>query len=161
MFKVRCSRFARCRNIEHRTSNIEHPTLKPPRTVAWIAVALWAAVIFYLSSLTGKDIARLSPFDFWDKAAHFTAYAAGGVVLAAALRWSFAWSWKKLIFVGVLALSLYGVTDEIHQLSTPFRSGGDLGDWIADTLGAIAGVKLFQFCHARFQPARRAASPGA
>lgn len=134
--------------------------MKPARTAAWIAVALWASTIFYLSSLTGKDIARLSPFDFWDKAAHFTAYAAGGVALGAALRWSFAWPWKKLIFVGALALSLYGVSDEIHQMFTPYRTA-DVSDWIADTLGGLAGLKLFQFFHARFQPARRAASRGA
>lgn len=114
-----------------------------PAPLAWIAVALWAGVIFYLSSLTGREIERLAPFDFWDKAMHFSAYAAGGVLLGAALRWSCPqWSWKKVVVVGSIALSLYGVSDEIHQMFTPFRSA-DVSDWIADTLGGLCGVKLF------------------
>ena len=111
-------------------------------TLAWLATALWAGTIFYLSSLTGREVARILPFDFWDKAMHFTAYAAGGVVLGAALRWSFPWSWKKITVVATFALSLYGVSDEIHQMFTPFRSS-DVSDWIADTLGGFAGVLLF------------------
>jgi VanZ family protein len=122
--------------------------LKPrPAPLAWLAVALWAGTIFYLSSLTGREIERLAPFDFWDKAMHFSAYATGGVLLGAALRWSFpAWSWKKVTLVGAVALSLYGVSDEIHQMFTPFRSA-DVSDWIADTLGGFCGVKLFAFTH--------------
>ncbi len=132
----------------------------PTRNLAWLAVALWAGTIFFLSSLTGREVERILPFSFWDKAMHFSAYAAGGVVLAAALRWSFAWTWKKIIVLGTLALSLYGVSDEIHQMFTPFRSA-DVSDWIADTLGGFVGLKLFQFFHARLQPARQPAPPGA
>lgn len=118
-------------------------TPRPPIALAWLAVALWAGAIFYLSSLTGREIERIAPFDFWDKAMHFSAYAVGGVLLGAALRWSFpAWSWKKIIVTGALSLSLYGVSDEIHQMFTPFRSA-DVSDWIADTLGGFCGVKLF------------------
>lgn len=127
----------------------------------WCAFVLWAAVIFYLSSLTGREIARLSPFDLWDKLTHFSAFAVGGFLLAAALRGSVAWPWKKLTIFAIVAISLYGVADEIHQLFTPFRSGGDFGDWLADTLGGGAGVILFRFLHARSQHARRPSPAGA
>jgi VanZ family protein len=138
-----------------------HLLFRPHPRLAWLATALWAGTIFYLSSLTGREIERIAPFDFWDKAMHFSAYAAGGVLLGAALRWSFpAWSWKKIALLGAAALSLYGVSDEIHQTFTPFRSA-DVSDWIADTLGGFAGLKLFQFLHARTQPAHSPAPPGA
>lgn len=130
-------------------------------TAGWCAVTLWAATIFYLSSLTGREIARMVPFDFWDKLAHFLAFAAGGFLVAAALRWAVAWPWKKIAIFAIVGVSLYGITDEIHQLFTPFRSGGDFGDWLADTLGGVAGVMLFRFLHARFQKTRRPAPTGA
>ena len=130
-------------------------------SAAWSAVALWAVVIFYLSSLTGREIARLSPFDLWDKLTHFLAFAVGGLLLATALRWSVAWPWKKLTIFAIVAISLYGVADEIHQLFTPFRSGGDFGDWLADSLGGGAGVILFRYLHARSQHARRPSPSGA
>ena len=137
------------------------PRRSPLTTAAWLAVALWAGLIFYLSSLTGREVARILPFDFWDKLMHFSAFAAGGVLLAAAWRGSVAWEWKKLALFAIVALSLYGVSDEIHQLFTPFRSGGDFGDWLADTLGGAAGVRLCHFLHARTQHPRRPAPPGA
>ena len=121
----------------------------PLRHLAWLAVFAWAATIFYLSSLTGREIERIAPFDFWDKAMHFSAYAVGGVLLAAALRGSAPWPWKKVALVASLAISLYGVSDEIHQLFTPFRSA-DVADWIADTLGGAFGAQVFGWLHRRF-----------
>lgn len=35
---------------------------------------------------------------------------------------------------------LVGIIDEYHQTFTPGRTGNDLGDWIADILGSIAGA---------------------
>ena len=137
------------------------PRRSPFASAAWLAVALWAGTIFYLSSLTGQEIARIAPFDFWDKLAHFLAYAAGGVLLAVALRRTVVWPWKKRIVFAIVALSLYGVSDEIHQLFTPLRSGGDFGDWFADTLGGGAGVTLCHFLHARSQRAHRPSPSGA
>ena len=49
--------------------------------------------------------------------------------------------------------------DEFHQLFTPGRSGGDVGDWIADTFGAFCGVLLMgwivrknRFDRSRYEP---------
>jgi len=33
-----------------------------------------------------------------------------------------------------------GIVDEALQVMTPGRTGGDIGDWIADVLGAGAGA---------------------
>lgn len=50
---------------------------------------------------------------------------------------SFAW----LVFFAVAAASLYGVTDEIHQLFVPGRFC-DPADWLVDTLGALTGALI-------------------
>jgi VanZ family protein len=134
-----------------------NPISTPLKTAAWLAVASWAAGIFWLSARTGPEIAEMNIFDVWDKAAHFSAFLAGAVALAVALRWSTAWTWTRIaIFTGI-AISLYGASDEYHQLFTPRRSGADIGDWLADTLGAAAGALVTTLIHARLQRTHRPA----
>lgn len=103
----------------------------------------------------------MNVFDIWDKAAHFTAFAVGAVLLALALKWNTAWLWPRIICVSIAAISIFGVTDEWHQLYTPHRSGADVGDWTADTLGAIAGAAVTAFIHARYSLKNRPAPRGA
>ena len=131
------------------------------RLASWFAVAAWALGIIGLSSLSGPDVVKLNVFDVWDKAAHFTAFAVGAVLLALALRWNTAWPWPRIICVSIAAISIFGGTDEWHQLYTPKRSGADVGDWIADTLGAIVGAPALAFSHARHQLKNRPAPRGA
>ncbi len=90
------------------------------------------------------------PFKMWDKAEHFIAFLAGAVNLALALSWSTAWPWKRVVIVTVAVISLFGATDEFHQLFTPHRSGADPYDWTADTLGALTGALLTAFVYARY-----------
>jgi VanZ family protein len=52
---------------------------------SWLAVILWAATIYYLSSLSGSQIEKIG-IHVWDKAAHFLAFFSGAVVLTCALR---------------------------------------------------------------------------
>ncbi len=111
----------------------------------------WTITIFILSSMSGPEIQAINVLDVWDKAAHAIAFAAGAVVLAIALRISTGWSWMKIMIVGAFAISLFGATDEWHQLYTPKRSGADPLDWLADTIGAVAGVIATRFVYARFQ----------
>ncbi len=117
--------------------------------VAWLAVFAWAGTIFWFSSQSGAEIERMNFLELWDKAAHFTIFAVGGVPMVLALRWSFGWPPRTLFIVAVLSLSLYGAVDELHQLTTPGRSAADVADWIADTLGSIAGSLATLFIHAR------------
>lgn len=131
------------------------------RLGSWIAVAAWALGIIGLSSLGGQEIAKINIFDLWDKAAHFAAFAVGAVLLALALRWNTAWSWPRIVCFTIAAISIFGATDEWHQLYTPHRSGADVGDWIADTLGAIAGAAATSFSHARHPHKNRPAPRGA
>lgn len=123
-------------------------------------MAAWAGTIFYFSSLTGPEIAQIG-IEVWDKAEHFLAFAAGGVVLTLALRWSVAWPWNSVARFAILALVVYGAFDEIHQLYTPKRSGADPFDWMADCFGALAGVAFCIVIYARFFRAYQPAPAGA
>jgi len=48
-----------------------------------------------------------------------------------------------MVILSVVLSSLYGVSDEIHQYFVPFREA-DLLDVLADTLGSIMGVYIYQ-----------------
>ena len=130
------------------------------RISAWLAFAVWAAAIFYFSSLSGPEIDQFG-IQLWDKAEHFLAFSAGGVLLTLALRWTVTWPWKSLARFGILTLVVYGAIDEIHQLYTPNRSGADPFDWLADCFGAIAGVALCTVIYARFSRPHQPAPAGA
>lgn len=102
------------------------------RLTAWLPVAVWAAVIFTLSSIPSLD----SGLGSWDtvlrKLAHLVEYGILGALLYRALRREPA----------AMALgSLYAVTDEIHQAFVSGRQGSPL-DWFIDTVGVVAGVLL-------------------
>lgn len=127
---------------------------------AWVAVLLWAVAITSLSAMSPRELHEIAPFQFWDKAAHFTAFATGAVALVLALRWSSAWSWPRILCFAVLALAIFGAIDEFHQTFTPHRSGADPSDWTADLLGALAGALLTAFFHARFTRTPRLAPAG-
>jgi VanZ family protein len=117
--------------------------------ISWIAVAAWCATIFWLSSLSGDQLKKLH-FDFYDKAAHFAAFAVGSMLLVNAFVFSTHWGRARIIFLAIVCIALFGATDEWHQLFTPKRSGADLYDWIADVLGAIFGAFTALFIHVRY-----------
>ncbi len=85
----------------------------------------------------------MMPFALWDKFLHFSAFALGGALLAAALHASFRWPWRRLALCAAAVLALFGASDEWHQLYTPNRSGADVYDWLADALGALTGAAGF------------------
>jgi VanZ family protein len=107
---------------------------------AWGPALLCALAIFVASS---RHTVKLPPIGHADKVSHFGAYAVFGAALAYG---------GAATGVGALPLvaigSLYGVSDEVHQSFVPGRSP-DLLDWVADTLGVIAGVLAFFALHTR------------
>lgn len=116
------------------------------------------ASVFIISSLSSKQLDPVfMPIMGWDKVLHFTAFACGGAVLAFALRLSTRLAWRRILLLAVLVVSLYGALDEYHQLYTPSRSGGDVGDWVADTLGAIAGAFAARWFYVRRSTTNRPA----
>lgn len=117
----------------------------------WSALLMWAATMLWLSSLTRQELPEAA-FLFSDKFNHFVAFAVGGWLAASALRLA----GGHLQVAGRLALAIaltaaFGAVDEALQTFTPGRTGGDLYDWIADFLGAIAGALLTFVTHARLE----------
>ena len=105
----------------------------------WGPVALQMALIFAASSIPNL---HSLPGGMSDKSGHSIGYAIlGGVLLRAfaggRLRGI---TWTRGLLAIALA-TLYGVTDEAHQLFVPGRSA-DRYDVIADCVGAAIGVGL-------------------
>lgn len=48
----------------------------------------------------------------------------------------------RTVFLVILAVSLFGLSDEIHQAFTPGRFV-EFADWVADTLGATVAVLVY------------------
>lgn len=91
------------------------------------------AVIFGFSSIPGSAVPGGVSFY-----GHFGGYAVLGALLLVAFLHETPVQGRALAYA-VLAASLYGVTDEIHQAFVPGRTP-DAVDWGVDTLGALAGA---------------------
>lgn len=137
--------------------------------VWWGCVGLWAAFIFCMSAHTGSDlddgqgiVATIKRFlssvaapvfgpgvDVVSPAAHFCEYAVFGALLFAALwhtsrlrRGQQACSQDRLwllVIAAIIAASLYGASDELHQYFVPGRACDPI-DWLVDTAGATLGA---------------------
>jgi VanZ family protein len=97
------------------------------------------AAIFAASSLT--QLPQL-PGGLADHSGHFIAYGALGVAaLRAFAKVAWAGVTGRRALKAVTLASLYGVTDELHQMFVANRHPG-VDDWAADVLGALTGVGL-------------------
>ena len=116
-------------------------------TVLWVAWLCWAVSMLWLSSLPPTELPQAA-FLFSDKAEHLIAYAVGGWLAATAIRASRRTATATGWFVpAVLLVAAFGALDEAVQTFTPGRTGGDLYDWIADLLGALAGALVSLLVH--------------
>jgi VanZ family protein len=105
------------------------------RALAWLAVALYAGVIFALSSIPSGHFP--STFSGADKLVHAGEYGVLGGLLAMALGVR-ARGWA--VAAAALALAVaYGLSDEWHQSFVPGRQSS-LWDVAADTVGAGLGI---------------------
>lgn len=100
--------------------------------LALLAAVLWAALIFWLSN---SPDARgggwlLGLFPYADKFAHAITFGILGALI---------YLGTGRVWLSVLLASLYGISDELHQLVVPGRSTNGL-DWLADTLGAVIAI---------------------
>ncbi len=102
----------------------------------WLAPLAWAALLFFLSSQPKLPEPPLV-FEGIDKLEHAIAYG----VLAALVVWAQGAATSRTLVIGVALTSLYGASDEVHQMFVPGRSP-DVVDWIADTAGACGAVVL-------------------
>jgi len=81
---------------------------------------------------------------YFDKVLHFVGYALLGALFLRAFKTSrIKHNVKLMVILSVLLSSLYGISDEIHQYFVPYRDA-ELMDVLADTLGGLMGVYLYQ-----------------
>lgn len=106
----------------------------------WVAVALWATVIFMLSDRSRVPSAPGLSSQVTAVAGHLIAYGILGFLLASALRDSGA-APRRAARMALLLAVLYGVSDEWHQSFVPGRDPS-LGDVFTDAVGAALGVAL-------------------
>lgn len=104
---------------------------------AWALVLLYMGAIFYLSHQPTVPIPMRFPHQ--DKVMHFGAYFLLAAFLAHAI---FPAGLKRRFWLALVIASLYGVSDEIHQMFVPGRDASVL-DWLADTAGAWMGAFLY------------------
>jgi len=104
----------------------------------WMPVCAVAAFIFAPSSLPGKDIPSLFPYE--DILYHFAIYVILALFFIRALRRTGGPRPVVVLFViTVVSCALYGVSDELHQLLTAGRSCSAF-DILIDTAGSFLGA---------------------
>ncbi len=135
------------------------------KTISWIAVIAWMGLIFYLShqpatvsneistgvtEIVVKIVGKVIPYGNFDigsfnhiirKNAHFFAYLVLGILVINALRKSGVHGYRSIVIALVICV-LYAVTDEVHQLFIPGRSG-ELRDVLIDSAGASVGIGVY------------------
>ena len=108
----------------------------------WLFRALtlgWMALIFFLSSQ--PDVPAPELFSQQDKVAHLLAFGVLGLLLAFALTPPAAASWRRVLLITAL-VTVYGITDELHQYFVPGREAS-IWDVLADGVGGfLAGALL-------------------
>ena len=113
----------------------------------WMPVGLYAGAIFYLSAQPHPE-EQLPSFllkEVSDKVLHLLEYSVLGALCYRAFRWGLNGQVAaRALIIAIVAASLYGVTDEVHQLFVPFRESSWL-DWLADTIGAAIGALSWRF----------------
>ena len=102
------------------------------------AVVVWLVTLWIMSSLPAKDFPETG-IPFADKIVHVGYFFLGGFLASGTLS-LLGWRGRHLFFATILLVAVIGAVDEWHQLYTPGRSGGDIGDWTADLTGGALGV---------------------
>ena len=126
--------------------------------VSWACVAALVCIIFFMSGQSGERLdsgagiitmLRNALIEFTSTLfghyvdvspiGHFTEFFLLGAALVNALRLHLPLS--KACMLAVAFASLYGVTDELHQIFVPGRSCDPL-DWLVDTIAALIAALL-------------------
>ena len=141
------------------------------KLLPWIFVILWMTLIFFLSHQPAMESNQLSSgiikriYDIIKmiapdirldleslnhiirKLAHFGVYLILGILIANGLIYN-----KKsrinAILLALLICILYAISDEIHQIFIPGRSG-QVSDVLIDSLGGLVGIVLLDLLRRR------------
>ncbi|MDE7227463.1 MAG: VanZ family protein [Treponemataceae bacterium] len=108
----------------------------------WLPALCIFGCSWYLSSQ--ETIEQMPTFWNADKLVHCICYAGLAFWVAFAVGTKLPAPWR--IALPIIIVSVWGITDEIHQSFTPGRESS-VFDWCADTIGAVVGsLVFFYFC---------------
>ncbi|HEY6627340.1 MAG TPA: VanZ family protein [Ignavibacteriaceae bacterium] len=111
--------------------------------LVYIPLVIYWLVLFVATTLPSE---RLPSIGFSDKINHFFAY----FILAVLVNLMLIYQRKsRFLFVKaqiatIVICLFYGAVDELHQMLVPGRFA-ETWDWVADALGASAGVLIVYF----------------
>ena len=108
----------------------------------WVPVVLYAGAIYFLSAQSHPE-EQLPSFlleDVSDKVLHAVEYGILALLCYRAFRWAAGSAVaQQAVVLAIVTASVYGITDEAHQLIVPFRESS-WQDWLADTIGATVAA---------------------
>lgn len=108
----------------------------------WFPVLFYCLIIFAQSSYPAPK--KTPDLPCMDKLLHFAGYALLGILFLRGFRSSTLKNNNGLIMVAsILLTGIYGASDELHQYFVPYRFA-DIGDILADFLGGLFGVYIYQ-----------------
>lgn len=141
------------------------PKMKIKKIITIILIIAWMTLVFYLSNQISDESSKLSGgitqaiLNFFNilegktleqqlaietiirKLAHFSIYALGGILILLHVN-LYKIKTNKKVIISWLIGTVYAMTDEIHQLFVPGRSG-EIRDVCIDSLGVITGIIIF------------------
>jgi len=107
-----------------------------------LPLILYCGMIFYSSSVQ-SPLPKSESIPYLDKVVHALAYAPLGILFFRFFRFfRFEDRIRLSIILSILAASLYGASDEIHQYFVPSRVC-DIADWISDSVGGAIGTLIY------------------
>jgi VanZ family protein len=134
---------------------MSNPLYPPARIWTWIGLASYWLALFAATHVPQPLVEPVTA-TVPDKLPHVLAFAGLAVLLAAACRVVVGrLSGRFLCLVWVLAV-LYGAIDEWTQI--PVGRQASVWDWLADAVGATAGIVVFSWYHRRRRQADSANS---
>ena len=109
----------------------------------WLPLILYCLSIYIQSANPSPE--QIPSIPFVDTVLHFAAYGIMGILFYRAYQTlRIKNNIQMLMLLSMVSASLYGISDEIHQSFVPFREA-EVADVIADIIGAVSGVCLYQF----------------
>ncbi len=105
---------------------------------SWRSVLVWAALILVATTIPLADATLRTSLPWADKAVHLVLYLVLGGLVGAALSAGSRTSAGAWV-AGLLGLAIFAAMDEAHQHWLPHRVAS-VSDWIADVVGATAGL---------------------
>ena len=138
--------------------------MKTKKIITFILIVLWMILIFYFSNQVSDESSKLSgglthkileAIHMLDgktleeqltietlirKLAHFSLYAIGGIIIFLHVNLYEITEKRKVITSWTIGTT-YAISDEIHQLFVPGRSG-EIRDVCIDSLGIVMGITI-------------------